>query len=190
MGGLMRKIYFLRHSIRDQSVHDEKAPLTTRGKQLANDLVPYFSDKKIQFLFSSPFQRTMETIKPVGRHFNLPIVEHDGLRERKNGEWLTQDFDRYTEKQWMDFDFKLKNGESLNEVKERIVPTFYEILTQTTGNGVVCGHGTAFSVLFNTLTNQSFGYQEFLTMKMPDVFLGTFDNQQQFISFENIKLDF
>lgn len=185
----MRKIYFLRHSIRDQSVHDEEASLTTRGQQLARDLVPYFSDKKIQFLSSSPFQRTLETIKPVGKHFDLPIVEHDGLSERKNGEWLTQDFDLYTEKQWGDFDFKLKNGESLNEVKKRIVPAFYEILAQTTGNGIICGHGTAFSVLFNTLTNQSFGYKEFLTMEMPDVFLGTFDNQQQLVSFENIKID-
>lgn len=45
----MKKIYFVRHSIRDAKIKDDySAPLTAEGKQLADDLVGYFVDKNIK----------------------------------------------------------------------------------------------------------------------------------------------
>lgn len=183
----MKKVYFIRHSIRDMSVTHEMAPLTKEGVQLAEEIAPYFVNKKIQQVFSSPFQRTIDTLRPTARTLELPIIEVVGLRERKVGGWLETNFDSYAEKQWRDFDYKIENGESLNEVKKRIVPAFQEIITRVTGDCIICGHGTAFSVLFHELTKGIFAYEQFKTLKMPDVFVGEFDHNQQLIHFQNIK---
>ncbi|WP_414050321.1 hypothetical protein [Macrococcus animalis] len=61
-------------------------------------------------------------------------------------------------------------GESLNDVLGRNVPAFEILVEMSEGDIIICGHGTSFSVLFNHLTDGVFGYDEFLEMKMPDVF--------------------
>lgn len=84
----MKQIYFVRHSIRDTSVTHEEAPLTREGHRLAKNLSSYFIDEEIQHIFSSPFQRTIDTIRPTATSLGLPIIEKQALRERKTGSWL------------------------------------------------------------------------------------------------------
>ncbi|WP_414046137.1 histidine phosphatase family protein [Macrococcus equi] len=166
----MSKIYFIRHSIRDiRFKHDESAPLTEEGILLANGLVEVFKDKEIMRIFSSPFKRAIDTVQPIAndKSINVEIV-HD-FYERTVGDWI-DNFSAFAEQQWSDFDYKLENGESLKEVKIRIVPAFERLVENSEGDIIICGHGTSFSVLFNHLTNGVFGYDEFLEMNMPDVF--------------------
>ena len=79
----------------------------------------------------------------------------------------------------------MEQGESLKDVKERILPVFKEILTSYVGHSIVCGHGTAFSVLFHELTQQNFGYEQFKNLQMPDIFVGSFDSSLQLIDFKH-----
>ncbi|WP_414049905.1 hypothetical protein [Macrococcus animalis] len=44
------------------------------------------------------------------------------------------------------------------------------IVEMSEGDIIICGHGKSFSVLFNDLTDATFGYDEFLEIKMPNVF--------------------
>lgn len=166
----MRKIYFIRHSIRDiRFKHDESAPLTEEGILLANGLVDVFKDKEISSIFSSPFKRAIDTVQPIANDKSIKVeIVHD-FYERTVGDWI-DNFSEFAEQQWSDFDYKLKNGESLNDVKIRIVLAFEKLVENSEGDIIICGHGTSFSVLFNHLTYGAFGYVEFLEMKMPDVF--------------------
>ena len=96
----------------------------------------------------------------------LPINKDEGLRERKIGRWV-EDFYEFAEKQWRDFDYKLENGESLNEVQNRIVQTYNQIIKNSNVSTLlICGHGTAMSLLFNHLTKGKFQYEDFLQMKI------------------------
>ncbi|HIZ54352.1 MAG TPA: phosphoglycerate mutase family protein [Candidatus Enterococcus avicola] len=182
----MKQIYFLRHSIRDTTVHHEQAPLTLEGQQLAEEISAYFLDKKITQIYSSPFQRTIDTVKPTAQKLALEIQTIDLFRERSVGEWLA-DFDSFALQQWQDFDYKLLGGESLNDVANRVLPPFKKFLKDTNESVLICGHGTALSVLFHSLTNGQFGYTDFLKMKMPDAYQLTFSDEQ-LIAFENITL--
>lgn len=184
----MKQIYFVRHSIRDTSVTHEEAPLTREGHRLAKNLSSYFIDKEIQHIFSSPFQRTIDTIRPTATSLGLSIIEKQALRERKTGSWLETGFDLYAKRQWADFDYKMEQGESLREVKERILPVFQEILTNHAGHSIICGHGTAFSVLFHELTHQHFGYQQFMKLQMPDIYVASFDSKHRCIDFRHEKM--
>lgn len=42
-------------------------------------------------------------------------------------------------------------------------------MSESSGNVIICGHGTSLSVLLNELTVHKFSYNEFLELNMPDV---------------------
>ncbi|WP_114602871.1 histidine phosphatase family protein [Staphylococcus sp. EZ-P03] len=166
------RIYFVRHSLRDNSVKEDAiAPLTREGLKKAEELAFYFEDKNIEQIYASPYRRVMDTVLPTAQRLKLSINKDEGLRERKIGRWV-EDFYEFAEKQWQDFDYKLENGESLNEVQNRIVQTYHQIIENNEAETLlICGHGTALSLLFNHLTNGRFGHKDFLQMKMPSIYL-------------------
>lgn len=167
----MSIIYFVRHAERDTTIQEDKlAPLTTDGHRDADELKRFFKDKNIQAIYSSPYQRTVHTIELTALSLDLPINLINDLRERKIGSWI-QDFPLYSKQQWKDFDYKRENGESLNDVAKRLLIAYEQIISNIDGNIIICGHGTAFAVLFHHLTDGYFGYEEWKQMKMPEIFL-------------------
>lgn len=175
------RIYFVRHSLRDNSVKEDViAPLTAEGLKKAETLASFFEDKNIEQVYASPYRRVMETVLPTAQKLKLLINKDEGLRERKIGRWV-EDFYGFAERQWQDFDFKLENGESLNEVQNRIVQTYHHIIENNEVQTLlICGHGTAMSLLFNHLTNGEFDYEDFLQMKMPSIYL--FETKSQVLT--------
>jgi 2,3-bisphosphoglycerate-dependent phosphoglycerate mutase len=112
-------IYFIRHAESDFSKKDErKRPLTKKGINDSFIVNEYFNDIKIDTIFSSPYKRSIDTLLQISISKNIDIFIRELLRERKIGEWI-EDFTEYSKKQWSDFNYKLKNGESLNEVQKR-----------------------------------------------------------------------
>ncbi|MGX7109359.1 histidine phosphatase family protein [Facklamia miroungae] len=165
----MRRIYLVRHSIRDLTVKNEQAPLTVEGKKLAEELANFFEDKEISAIYASPYLRVKQTIEPTAERLNLKIIYQKDLRERRIGEWV-EDFQTFAQNQWDNFNYKLPNGESLNEVSHRVLSCFEEIAELSQGNIIIASHGTALSVLMNALTKKQFSYQDFLSMKQPQVY--------------------
>ncbi|MCR8969348.1 histidine phosphatase family protein [Facklamia sp. 7083-14-GEN3] len=144
----MRKIYLVRHSIRDLTVKNEQAPLTDEGKKLAEKLASFFEEKEISEIYSSPYLRVKQTIEPTAERLDLKIFYQKDLRERTIGEWV-EDFPSFSQNQWNNFNYKLTTGESLNEVSHRVLSCFEEIIEQSQGNIIIASHGTALSVLMN-----------------------------------------
>ena len=87
------------------------------------------------------------------------------FRERKVGSTWIENFDSFCKKQWEDFDFKLLDGESLQEVQKRNISALNKILeTYAEKNVVIGSHGTALSTIINYY-DSSFGYNEFEEIK-------------------------
>lgn len=171
----LRKIYFIRHSIRDTNIkHEVEAPLTDDGYDLAELLVPIFESINITAIYSSPYNRAIETIVPIAESKKIDINIVTDLKERVIGTWV-KDFDSFTKQQWDDFDYLIEDGESLNDVRHRMLRTFNTILSRSTGDIIVSGHGTSFAVLFNYFT-PDFGYESWRNMTMPDVYCLTIYN--------------
>lgn len=80
---IMRTGYFIRHSIRDITIHHEDAPLTNEGKILAKKLVESYENVPIAAIFSSPLKRTFETVRTLADYFNLSIIEINNLENEK-----------------------------------------------------------------------------------------------------------
>ena len=174
----MNKIYFVRHAKPDFTVHDDLTrPLTEEGINDSKRLTKFFKDKGITKMYSSPYKRSIDTIRGISEILDLEIELVHDFRERKiSDEWI-EDFKSYAEKQWEDFEYKLEGGESLREVQERNIKQLHKILEEHTDQAIVIGtHGTALSTILNYYDNtfKYISFQQFQNI-MPWVVCLEFD---------------
>lgn len=163
------ELYLIRHAKSDYKIKDDfTRPLTSEGHKAAQELISTFFDTHLHAIYSSPYKRTLDTVKPLATSKNLPIYERENLRERSIGKWV-DDFESYARKQWDDFDFTIEGGESLRAVQNRNIRVLTEILGNHDGENIAIGtHGTSLSTILNHYDN-SFDINSFLSIadKMP-----------------------
>ncbi len=83
----------------------------------------------------------------------------DSGKEKVDSGWI-DDFTSFTQKQWDDFNYKLPDGECLQEVQERNVSALLKLIEHYKGKNIVIGgHGTALSTIINYF-DASFGYED------------------------------
>lgn len=113
----MTIIYFVRHAQPNFNNHDDLTrELTMQGWQDSKLVTKFLWDKGIDIVLSSPYKRSISTIKEFADAKKIEIKCINDFRERKIGnEWI-ENFDDFCKRQWEDFNFKLFDGESLQEV--------------------------------------------------------------------------
>lgn len=143
-------IYFVRHAQRDFSIKDDRtSPLTDKGREDSKAVKDYLKDKEIDILYSSPYLRAVETLKPFSEYVGLPVHTVEDFRERNVGCWV-DDFNAHSAKEWADFNYKNENGESLLETQKRNIDALKTILKENTYKNIAIGtHGTALSTMIN-----------------------------------------
>ncbi|GEM02252.1 2,3-bisphosphoglycerate-dependent phosphoglycerate mutase [Halolactibacillus halophilus] len=171
------KVIWIRHAEPDFSVHDDAmSPLTEKGKSDSQALGTVFNDESIHTIYSSPYIRAIETVKPLADTIGLEVQIIDDLRERKiTNHWIA-DFDGFVKKQWQDFSYCLPEGESLSIVQKRNIAVLMELMTRHSGQTIMIGtHGTSLSTIIQYF-EPDFGLQDFLALKnkMPVVIEMTF----------------
>lgn len=208
----MTTIYLIRHSkplkinntfnIDNLQIQNEKQSLSIEGEQIAQDKLNNIEFDNIDIIFSSSYVRTIQTAKYLAEKNNLEINIVSSLGERKFGidswEQLPENFER---KQFLDENYKIGNGESQKEVRERMYSTIMKILNEYSNKRIVIiSHATAISYLlkkwcdiqlvddklryiFNNkiLLDGYFDYCE--TFKLE------FDNNNNLVNIENVKSD-
>lgn len=154
----MKTIYFMRHSeplkpinINNNDslqVQNEKWVLTVNGEMLEKEKSEYIELKNFDIVISSNYVRAISTAKYFTKD---KIFIDDNFGERKFGinNWdeLPKDFGK---RQFDDFNYKLPNGESINEVIEREYNSLINILNNSHDKKVlIVGHSTAIASLFS-----------------------------------------
>ncbi len=126
------KLYVLRHERRgsDASFY---SPLLKEGLDNSEKLVTYLDNEKIDLIFSSPFKRTLQTVKPYCDKKNLKINVEFSLYEKMHKDF----FNKNTYKmniQENDDEYYLinKNYESFHKMENLIYhPKFNDIKNRT-----------------------------------------------------------
>lgn len=187
----MTIIYFVRHAEPDYNNHDDFfRPLTDKGLKDRIKVTNYLMDKKIDVVLSSPYVRAVDTVADFAKNAGLNIETINDFKERKVDSVWVEDFKGFCRQQWSDFDFKLSDGESLNEVQKRNINALNGVLERYDGKNIVVGsHGTALSTIINYYDN-SFNYENFdaIVGVMPWVVKFVFEGKK-FISLEEIDID-
>ena len=207
----MTTIYLIRHSKTlkvnntlnndNLQIQNEKYCLSIEGEQIAKEKFNNEEFENIDVLYSSNYVRTIQTAKYLASKNNLEINVLGDLGERKFGinSWdeLPEDFER---RQFLNENYKIGNGESQKEVRDRMYFSILEILNSNQNKRIaIVSHGTAISYLLkkwcdveivddklrysfhnNLLLDGYFDYCE--TFKLE------FDKNNELISIHNIKL--
>lgn len=208
----MTTIYLIRHSKPlkinnafnndNLQIQNEKSSLSIEGENIAKEKLNNKEFDNIDILFSSNYVRAIQTAKYLAEKNNLEINIISDLGERKfeidSWEQLPENFER---KQFLDENYKIGNGESQKEVRDRMYSTIMKILEENKNKRIaIVSHATAISYLLkkwcdiqivddklrysfnnNIILNGYFNYCE--TFKLE------FDDKNKIISIENIKFN-
>ena len=171
-------IYFIRHAETIYRAEDEdfNRPLSQKGLEDAKGLINNFKDIQIDMIYSSPYLRAIDTIRPLAVDQDLDIALINNLKERKVADHYIDDFFEFATNQWNDFEYSLTGGESLKEVQKRGIQALQKIVNNhQEGNIIVAGHGTWLGVMLNHF-DKFYDYEFWKTIKMPDIFLFKYEN--------------
>lgn len=138
----MKEVYLVRHSAPFVSIKtDENVKwsdfnrnmiLDNEGEENALSLLLLGELKKVDKVYSADSARAIETIKYVAENSDVEIEVDKELNEREIGVEYKKDIpDEFLKKQFEDETYKIGNGESLKEAKNRITYEITKILENT-----------------------------------------------------------
>ena len=206
----MTTIYLIRHSkplkvnnsFNEDSlqIQNEKTCLSIEGENIAQEKLSVDEFENIDSLYSSNYVRAIQTAKYLADSNDLEINVVSKLGERKFGisSWdeLPENFER---KQFLDENYKIDNGESQKEVRDRMWSAITDILNNNKNKRIVIvSHGTAISYLLKKWCDISivddkmqYSFNGKFLLKGPldycEIFKLEFDEDNSLISIENIE---
>ena len=82
----MTTVYFVRHAEPNHKWNDDRTrPLSDDGLKDRLKIIEVFENKNILKMFSSPYNRSFDTIEPLAKKLGKKIVTDEDFRERKVG---------------------------------------------------------------------------------------------------------
>lgn len=121
----------------------EKTMLSVKGEEIAKALPKMKALEKVEVIYSSAYFCSLNTSKYFAEAKDLDIVIDSRLNERVVGELGCNEYRFLKGMQEHDFDYKLSNGESLNEVRKRMDAFLYDVILGTEKNVLVVTHNIA-----------------------------------------------
>ena len=152
----MTTIYLMRHSIVFKDINNdynneslqlqnEKMPLSVEGEELASNISKESELQNIDVVISSNYVRAMATAKYISNANKVNLIVNSAFGERKFGvnSWdeLPSDFGL---RQNNDENYKVGDGESQKEVRERVYKALMEVVDKYKDKRIVIvSHGSA-----------------------------------------------
>lgn len=164
-------IYFVRHAESFFVEGREKSRgLSDQGLKDAKMIRDVLISEKIDLFFSSPYERSIETIRPTAiQHHNDISIEED-LRERTIGEFTPVTFDEAKRRVYEDMQYAYPNGESSLDAQDRAVNVIKGIMDTNKGKKIVVGtHGDIMTLMMNYFDEQ-YDYHFWKSTTMPDIY--------------------
>lgn len=199
----MTTVYLVRHSKTEKTnnalnseslqLQNEKQLLSIDGEILAEDKMNNSNLKNIDVLYSSNYLRALGTAKYIARNNNLIINIHEGFGERKFGisNWNEIPEDFY-DRQASEENYKIGNGESQVEVRERMYKALMEVLEDNKRIAIVT-HSTAMLFLLMkwcNITKEHISYNDKIVADTKvdncDIFELTFNNNKELVNIHKV----
>lgn len=126
-------------------LQNEKMPLSIEGEELASNISKESELQNIDVVISSNYVRAMSTAKYIANANNVNLIVNSAFGERKFGinSWddLPTDFGL---RQNNDENYKLEDGESQKEVRERVYKALMDVVDKYKDKRIVIvSHGSA-----------------------------------------------
>lgn len=145
-------------------------PLSPEGRRQAETLAADLALRSIDAVWSSPYPRAVDTVKPFADRAGLRIeIDHD-LRERLFSPVWIDDFEVPLKQSFDDVHFAVPGGESGHQCRERFMAALTRIATRHQDETVaVATHGNAIALVLSSL-DASVDFEFWKAIRNPDLF--------------------
>ncbi len=183
----MKRIVLIRHGKAAMEGKDHERELDEDGiiqaESLKNKLINL--GLKSSKIYASPFKRAIQTIKPFSyTNKNLIIDQKKELEEIKMTKDQKITKQQIIEKMWEDENFKVLDGVSHKDHFNKIKPFLTDIFEKFKSNKddlVIISHGVLIGLILKFFFKVQFGFNNWKTMTMPDIYFLNFDDNNNFI---------
>ena len=157
-------------------VHDDDRPLTDAGRSAADELAAELDGWEVTAIYSSPYERAVQTVTVLAERRGMPVQLIDDLRERRLSVELHDEWRDSLERSWSDADFELPGGESGRAAQRRAIAILDLLRTRHADGGriVIGSHGNLISLILQALQPEV-GYDFHMAMPMPALYRLTHD---------------
>jgi 2,3-bisphosphoglycerate-dependent phosphoglycerate mutase len=166
----MAHLYFVRHAHSAYTPDELGRPLSSRGYADAARVTEILKREKIDYVYSSPYKRAIQTVEGIAGYINKEILIEDHFKERMLARDAVDDFSVAITKVWEDEDFAWKGGESNNVAQRRGVLAAEKIIERHMGEKVVIGTHGNLMVLIMNYYNKSYGFDFWRKLEMPAIY--------------------
>ena len=145
--------------------------LNAKGHTQATEMGVIVREKyrEISCIYASPLKRTMKTAEALGNVISKTPVPYPGIREYGIGDLEGEPYEHllhqhnFFESISKSQDYAPVNGESVNQVRDRMLDAFHQIANQHPGEKVaLVSHGAAMAIGLATLLDGSpFPFHEY-----------------------------
>lgn len=161
----MMQLYFIRHGQSEANLLHEisnrgwKHPLTELGFQQARSLAQSMQGIQLARVFSSPVMRAVQTAEIAAAAAGVPVEVTDALREYDLGvlegrsdeeAWRLYDEEVAAWLDRRDWDFRVPEGESFNDIRARFEPFIQGLAAQygqSEAGLALVGHGGTYRLM-------------------------------------------
>jgi 2,3-bisphosphoglycerate-dependent phosphoglycerate mutase len=150
---------------------DDERPLTDEGRQAAEQLADELEPYVITSVYSSPYQRAIETVTPTAQRRDLEVHLLPDLRERRLTLAQTPDWADHLRRSWADPDYALEGAESGRQAQRRAIGLLDLLRTRHADGGrlLVGSHGNLISLILQTF-EPGVDHHFHLAMPMPAIY--------------------
>ena len=162
--------YFIRHAHSNYTPDEINRPLSDKGLESLEKL-DFLADKPITAIYSSPYQRAIQTVEPLAQSLKLAIQTDKRLIERKLSSQAIadQDFEEAFMQLWSRPTLSLAGGESNQQAQQRALTFLHELESKHQNEEIILSsHGNLICILLSAC-DLSIDYNFWHNLSMPDV---------------------
>ena len=147
----------------------EKRILSILGEEESRKLADFSDLQRVNKIYTSNYVMSIATAKYLAKKLELDINIRDELGERVLGNLGDKKIRMVNEMQENDFDYKLPGGESLNEVKRRMLKFIKKVLEEDKDHVVALfTHNVAITSLLSLYCTKGFNLDNRLILNYHD----------------------
>lgn len=154
----------------------EMTMLSSKGEDNALNLLGLEVLDNIEIVYTSKYFCALDTGKYLAEQRKIDLIVDERLNERVVGELGSNEFRYLKGMQEHDFNFKLQDGESINDVQKRMEDFLLDILISPEKNILIITHNIALMSLLTKYCNKGYNLYDRLILDYYDevIFDGTF----------------
>lgn len=163
-------IYLYRHGETDFNVNDItmgqlegiQTKFTEKGYQEIYDISEDLKRNNVEVIYSSDFNRTMETAQIANHQLNLPIFISKEVRGLNMGKYQGLSFEKFinsdkVKESFRNYDVPFEGGESINDLNERMTNFIKKVVNETEYRNIaIITHSAAISNLKAYISNEDY----------------------------------